>query len=104
MGRQVGADFLPGDAAVAGAMEVLRAVIDGVRREGRNLHRRHALKAVHQTIATIAIQRFPAHPVALLIAGIDIQPRELPFAAAINDCGLSLSGMMGPVSHPGPVR
>src|SRR6185437_6607264 len=92
MGGEIGGDGFPGDAAVAGAVEELRAVVDDMGVVGGDLHGRDALEAVEEGVAAIAVEGFGADPVLLLVVGADVLTAELPLAAAVNDVGIGLAG------------
>ena len=104
MRGHVGRDLLPGHAAVARAVQVLRAVVDGVLVEGRNLHRRDALEAVGQLAARVAVERLRAYPVLLLIGGRQVERLNWPLQLPYTRSGFARLGIIGPVSQPGPVR
>ena len=82
MGGEVGLDLFPGDAAVARAVQELRAVVDGVRVVRRDFHRRNALEAVGELAARVAVERLRADPVLLLVGGGQVErlnwPLQLP--------------------------
>ncbi len=54
----------------------------------RDLHRRDALEAVDQFVASIAVQRLRADPVALFIGGAQIEPGELALATPVDQFGM----------------
>ena len=70
----------------------------------RDLHGGDALEAVHEIAARVAVERLGADPIVLFVAVAEVEPAELALATAVDDSGLSLSGMIGPVSQPGPTR
>ena len=55
---------------------------------GRHLHWGDALEAVDESFAAVAIERFGADPIALLIRGLHVLAGELALASAIDDVGI----------------
>src|ERR1051326_7659561 len=91
MRGKIRTDALPGHAAIARAMQILRAVVDDMRVVRRNLHRRDPLEAVNEIASGIAVERLRANPVALFIRRVEIEPAELTLATSIHNIGIALA-------------
>src|SRR5258708_19466426 len=85
MSREIGTEALPSYVAVARAVQVLRPVVNVIRRMRRNFHRRDALKTVNQFCSRVAVKGLRANPIALLISRRKIPAAELAFATSKND-------------------
>ena len=85
---EVRREALPGHPLVPRPVEVLGPVVQHVRVVRRNGHRRHPLHAVDQVARRVAVERLPADPVVLLLAGGQVHPAVLPFARAVHVVGI----------------